>query len=1029
MTCKNYRKRVFTFGFSLFIFFLNFSLYGQENAKLSRLVTIVDEQTQETLIGATIQNIKTKSSTSVVAATPTSIDASVGDSIQVTMVGYRSKVFIVTSETNYRVVLRTQNESIGEVVVTALGIERETRGLTYSTQQLKGDAVSNIRDNSGNVMSSLTGKVAGATVTTASSGPGAAVRVVLRGNKSITGNNNALVVVDGVPYDNSAGVQATGTSPNYGNSDGAANINPDDIESVNILKGPSAAALYGSRAANGAIIITTKKGRSGRYQIDYNGGISVDQVSMLTKFQNSYGRGSGGVTGVNVGESWGAKAEGNSGNVRSVFENATTINNALSTYGGTEKINGYMSYANNHIGGITPGNKLNRNSLNLRLNTELIENLKTDVKLNYVNQGVKNRPRLGDMGLPVEAYIMPRDLSADELANYESINPANGQPVRKYWSTSSIYDNPLWSLNRTSVDEKRDRITALGTVSYEIIPGLEVLGRYSYDKYMDVIEGRFYDGTVSLGDVRAGGKYYQTHSRYAEQNIDLLINGNNDLSSDIRLSYNVGTSFLKRSYSTFQNMANGLSIPNQFSFMMATTPEFLLVKDYERRLNSVYGSAQLSFFNNVFLDVTARNDWSSTLKKPYSYFYPSVGLSAIFHEYLNLPSWVDMGKIRGSYTQVGNDPDPFLLDQLYQFGLGAGKGFVVRNATKSIPDLEPEKTNSLELGLDMKFFGDRLGFDATYYKSNTKNQLLFLALPMASGFGRQYINAGNIENKGFELQVNATPIRNNVFEWVTGVNFATNTNRIIELHEKTKRANITENTKYATVVVNEGGKYGDLYGHVWKTDPGTGKFVVNDKGLPVVESNQKLGNFNPKALLGWSNSFSYKNFSLNALIDARIGGEIVSGTAAYLAAFGVGDFTEKHREGGWVIDAVKQDGSANDVAISAQDFWQTVSQGGRDGYGQFFTYDMTNVRLRELMISYKLNVESIKGIQAAQISLTGRNLFFFYRGKSKLNIPGLGKVNSPIDPEGALGAGNYQGVELGLPPSVRTVGLNVKVTF
>ncbi|GHE33277.1 SusC/RagA family TonB-linked outer membrane protein [Sphingobacterium griseoflavum] len=1011
------------------LFLLSSPFVQAQEGSIKRTITVTDREGKIALPGATVTNINTKATGTTSAAGIVDIKASAGDSISVRMIGYLEATVVVGDDLLVKVELLQEQETIGEVVVTALGIKRETRGLTFATQQLGAEAVNDVRDNSGNVMSSLTGKVAGATVTTSSTGPGAAVRVVLRGNKSISGNNNALVVVDGVPYDNSPGVQATGTTPNYGTSDGAANINPDDIESVNILKGPSAAALYGSRAANGAIIITTKQGRSGRYQIDYNGGASIDQVNMLAQFQNTYGRGNGGVEGTNVGESWGAPATTYADNVRNVFRHATTVNNSISAYGGTEKINGYMSYSNNNIGGITQGNDLKRNTVNVRLNTELIPRLQTDVKLNYMNQQIDNRPRLGDMGLPVEAYIMPRDMSNEEALNFETINPVNGQPRRAYWSGSTLYDNPYWSINRTAVNEVRDRITALGSVSYQLTPGLNLLGRYSYDKYNDVTYGSFYDGTVSLGDVRAGGKYYETHSSYWEQNLDLLLNGEHKLTGDIQLHYNVGTSFLRRNYDTYQNMANGLSIPNQFSLMMATTPEFLLVNRYIRQLNSVYASAQLGFYDNIFLDLTARNDWSSTLPSPHSYFYPSAGLSVVFNEWLNMPSWVTFGKLRASYTQVGNDPATYLLNQLYNFTLGAQRGFVSRSATKAIPDLKPEQTKSLEVGLNMKFFESRLSVDATYYKSNTINQLLFLALPMASGFGREYINAGNIENSGFEVQLSATPIRKQTFSWVTDVNFSTNLNTVIALHETTKRANITDNARYATVVVNEGERYGDLYGYVWARDAATGKFLVDARGLPVVEANQKLGNFNPDALIGWSNSFTYKNFTLRGLIDARIGGEMVSGTAGYLGAFGVADFTEQHREGNWVIDAVTADGQANTTAITAQQFWTAVSQAGRDGWGEFFTYDMTNVRMRELALTYKFNLESVKAIKAAQVALTGRNLFFFYRGKSKLDIPGLGKIDNPVDPEGALGAGNYQGVEVGLPPAVRTFGLNVKLTF
>lgn len=300
---------------------------------------------------------------------------------------------------------------------------------------------------------------------------------------------------------------------------------------------------------------------------------------------------------------------------------------------------------------------------------------------------------------------------------------------------------------------------------------------------------------------------------------------------------------------------------------------------------------------------------------------------------------------------------------------------------------------------------------------------------MASGYSRQYINAGDIENRGFELQLTATPIKRERFSWETSLNLSANTNKIIALHDRTKRANITDNNRYATVVVNEGEKYGDLYGYAWKRDQQSGKFIVDDNGLPLVEANQKLGNFNPKALLGWSNSFSYRRFTLNALVDARIGGEIVSGTSAYLAAFGVADYTAMYREGGLILDAVDLNGAANTKAISAQQLWTSVSQNGRDGWGEFFTYDMTNVRLRELSIAYRFDLKKMAAFKNAQLSLTGRNLFFFYRGKSKLDIPGIGKTNNPIDPEAALGAGNYQGVEVGLPPAVRTFGVNLKLTF
>lgn len=1006
--------------------FLSIPTYSQ-GASI-RQGTVTDKVTKETLPGVQVIVKGTfKGGVSDMDGT-FKIEANNDDYLVFSMLGYESKEIPVANKTSFTVELIPTTYDLGEVVVTALGIERKTRTLSYSTQQIEG-SIGEIKDNSSNILSSLSGKISGAVITTAATGPGAAARVVLRGNRSISGNNTALIVIDGVPYDNTSYGQATGTMYNYGGGDGAVNINPDDVASINVLKGPSAAALYGSRAANGAIIITTKQGKEGRLKIDFNSGMSVDKPNLLINFQNTYGRGNGGVAAQGIGESWGAAAQTYSTNVKDFFETAYSFNNTVSLYGGTDMMQGFASYTNNSVEGMIPGNKLERNTMNLRINTQFHSRLTTDAKITYVNQKVKNRPRLGDAGTPIEAYIMPRDMSEQELKEYETINPNNGQPVRKYWTTSSIYDNPYWSTNRTSVNEERNRVTLLGSAKYQLLDWLSILGRVSYDRYDDKTDGSFYDGTVSLGDVKAGGKYYETNSQYWERNFDLLLSGENTITEYISLNYNLGTSFLKRKYATVTNMANGLSIPNKFSLAAATTPAFQDVGGYTRALNSVYGNLQVGFKSYLFVDVTGRNDWSSTLPSPHKYFYPSVGLSAIISDMMDMPSWISFGKIRASYTQVGNDPDPYLLKQQFLFALGAGQGFISRNQIKSIQDLKPEKTKSYEVGLDWRFLNGRLGLDATLYKSNTINQLLYVGLPMASGFNRRYINAGNIENRGMEIQLNANPIETKNFNWSTGINFSRNINKVIELAPNTTQVNITDNTKYATVIVKEGSSYGDLYGRAWKKDATTGKHIVDNRGLPIVESNQKLGNFNPDAMLGWSNRLSYKNFKVSFLIDARIGGEMVSGTDAYLAAYGVAGYTEKFREGGLVLDAVKVDGSANTTAITSQQLWTTVSQNGRDAWGDFFTYDMTNVRLRELSVGYDFQLKETAVIESASLSITGRNLLFFYRGKSIMNINGIDKRDNPTDPDTSLGAGNYQGVELGLPPLSRTIGLNLKLTF
>lgn len=1006
------------------LLYLPFINYAQDQQEISGTVNSLSEKTP--IPGVSVYIKGSQQGTSTDTNGRFVLQAKVGDVLVFTSVGYETKELTVATEKVLEVSLADAAAQLNEVVVTALGIERETRTLTYATQQIGGDQVNEVRDNSGNVMNSLTGKVAGAVITPAATGPGSAARVVLRGNRSISGNNNALIVVDGVPIDNSSAPQPTGDFNTYGSSDGAANINPDDIESINVLKGPSAAALYGSRAANGALIITTKSGKSGKMAVDYNGGFSLDQPNLLMRFQNTYGRGNGGEASTNVGESWGAPTQTYPDNVRSFFRTASSYNNAVSFSGGTENMQGFLSYTNNATGGVMRGNDLDRNTLNLRLNTKLLPKLTTDAKITYVNQSIKNKPRLGDTGTPMEAYIMPRDMSEEELKDFETVNPVTGEPVRKYWINSSIFDNPYWDINRTSVNEERNRITLLGSAKYELTDWLSVMGRYSLDRYDDKIDGSFYDGTISLGNVLPGGQYYETNLSRWERNMDVLVSGHNDITADLKVSYNVGASLLTRKNSSAQSLANGLRVPNQFSLAFATTPAFNTLLDVEREMQSVYGNVQFGYKDYLYLDATARNDWSSTLPAPHSYFYPSVGLSGILSDAFTLPEWISFGKLRASYTQVGNDAETNLLRQLYNYTLGANAGFISRNATRAIPDLKPEITHALEFGAEWKFFNNRLGIDATIYKTNSKNQLLFVDLPPASGYSRQYINAGDIENKGLELQLTGVPIQRENFSWNTTINFARNVNKIVELIPEVQQVNISASARLASVVASVGGAYGDIYGFAWAKDA-NGNHLVNDNGLPIVENNQKLGNFNPKFTLGWANTFKYKHVNLSMLIDGRVGGELVSGTDSFLGAYGLGDFTEEWRDGGLVLPGVKADGSANTTEITAQQLWTTVSQNGRAAWGEFFTYSTTNFRMRELSLSYDFNIDH-QVIKNIRLALVGRNLFFFYRGKAKLDIPGVSRT-IPIDPEAALGAGNYQGVESGLLPSVRSFGLNLKASF
>lgn len=966
------------------------------------------------------------------------IQPSAGAVLVFSFIGYARQEIPVGSQATIDVALKESSSSLNEVVVTALGIERKTRSLGYATQQLGTESINAVKDPGANIMNTLNGKVAGAVVTPAASGPGGAVRVVLRGNRSISGNNNALIVVDGVPIDNtmstetggsgSANTVATqpkGIASGYSGSDGAASINPQDVESINVLKGPAAAALYGSRAANGALIITTKSGKSGKVAVNYNGGVSVDQPNLLMKFQNTYGRGNGGQYGARAGASWGAPAQTFGGNVKGFFNNGTAVNNAVDVSGGTDKLRAYASYANNSNTGIYPKNTLERNTLNLRVTAQVIPKLTTDVKITYVSQDIKNKPRVGDQGVANEAYIMPRDLSPDSLKNYEAFD-ITGKPYPLYWTNSSTFQNPYWDVYRNSVNESRNRIMLMGSAKYELTSWLNIQGRYSLDRYDDKITASYYDGTVAF-PVQPGGRYLEAYVNHWERNMDLLLSGNNTLSNSFHVNYNVGGSVLSSKGYNTQSLADGLSIPNQFNLNFASAPAFssTIIK---KEIQSVYANAQLDFKQYLYLDVSARNDWSSTLPSPYSYFYPSVGLSAVLSDMMKMPSWVSFGKVRASYTQVGNDADPYLLLQTYNYGVGAGNGFVSRDFTKAIRDLKPEQTKSWEAGLEWRFLDGRLGLDATVYKNNTVNQLIYIGLPQASGFDQQYINAGNIENKGVELMITATPIRKNDFTWNTTLNYATNKNKILSLAPGVDQADLSPSNNFGSLLIRPGGSYGDIYGYAWSRDEKTGEHLVTAAGLPVVTANQKLGNFNPDYTLGWSNQLKYKDLTLSFLIDGRVGGVLVSGTDAILAAYGVSGYTTHFRDGGLILPGKLPEGTANNVAIKAEDLWTTVSQGGRNAYGEFFTYSATNFRLRELSLAYDFKFSN-KLVKAARVALTGRNLFFLYRGKSLLDIPGIGKRTLPVDPEMAVGTSNYQGIEAGLLPGVRSFGLNLNVSF
>jgi TonB-linked SusC/RagA family outer membrane protein len=923
-----------------------------------------------------------------------------------------------------------------------LGITRKAKSLVYATQSVKPTELTEVRDPN-NVINSLQGKVANAIITQGSGGPGSGARIVLRGNRSIQGTNNALIVVDGVPISNGTNGTAGSDFGSIQGSDGASNINPDDIESMTVLRGASAAALYGSQAGNGVIVITTKKGKAGKISVTLNSGFTVESVFALPDVQNEYGQGNGGVLSATSGESWGAKMTGQSitnflgepssysaqpDNIKDLFRKGKSFNNSIGLSGGTENMQTYFSYTNNKIEGIIPKNDLIRHTVNLRIQNQIGKRFSTDAKVTYINQDIENRPRTGEENAPViNIYQIARNIPTSDAERYETLNNVGIPTPTPFPSTlSSIYQNPYWVLNRTAINETRDRVIGFLSARFKITDWLSLSGKANLDRIFDKGENQVSQGTILWAS--SGGNYSKQNITVTEKWFDAMLEGNNSITSDLKINYRVGGIFQDSKYDADFASAGGLNIANTFSLNFAKSPA--VTSSYTQvQTQSVFAQANISFKDAIFLDASVRNDWDSRLPDPHSFLYPSVGASAVISDLLSMPQFLSFLKGSINYAEVGNGGRFGLLNSVYNYSQGAGNGFLQRGATLPIPGLKPEIVKNIEFGIEARFMNNRIGFTATYYKSNSINQLLQVALPVASGYANQYINAGDIQNRGFELVVNGTPVNNADFSWDVTFNLALNRSKVVELSDEVKIFYLGGGFgRSGTPVVEEGKAYGDLLAFKWATDAKGQRMVSSTTGKPILSLEQEyIGNFNPKATLGLTNTFNFKQFSARVLIDGRVGGTIISGTEMNLAFSGIPEVTSQFREGNWSLGGVDSSGQSVTKGIAAQDFWQ-IASGKRYGAGEFFAYDATNFRLRELSIGYLIPLR-VNFIKAIKLSAVARNLFWIYRGESHLDIPGIGTRKMWFDPDMSLGNSNYQGVEYGTLPSTRSYGLNLQVTF
>jgi outer membrane receptor protein involved in Fe transport len=723
-------------------------------------------------------------------------------------------------------------------------------------------------------------------------------------------------------------------------------------------------------------------------------------------------------------------------NIKDFFRNGLSLNNSIGVSGGTEKVQTYLSYTNNVIQGIIPKNDLNRHTVNLRITNQISTRFSTDAKVTYIAQDIKNRPRTGESNAPViDIYQIPRNVSTAQAKNYEFFNDIGIPTPTPFPSTlSSIYQNAYWLINRTAINETRDRVIGFLSGKYKISDWLSISGRANLDRTFDRGEEQDSQGTVLFQ--ASGGNYAKNQLIVTAKWFDAMLEGNNTITKDLKVNYRVGGILQDNRFDGNYQRANGLNITNKFSLNFAKAPStssgFTQVQT-----QSVFGQLNVSFKDAIYLDASLRKDWDSRLAFPHTFSYPSIGVSAVLSDLITLPTSISFLKGSINYAAVGNGGQFGLLNAVYNYGQGAGNGFLTRSSTLPIPGLKPEIVKNLEFGLEARFAKDRIGFTATYYKSNSTNQLLQVSLPVATGYGQQYINAGNIQNKGFELVVNGTLVKNRNFSWDFTLNTALNRSKVVSLSEDVKIFYLGGGFgRSATPVVQEGKAYGDLLAFKWSTDPNGNHIVTPTSdtdatkgGKPVLTGAQEyIGNYNPRATIGFTNTFNYKGISLRLLMDGRIGGTLVSGTEMNLAFSGIPEATARYREGGLNLGGVDSDGKPVSKTIDAQGFWQ-IASGKRYGAGEFFAYDATSFRVREVSLGYAIPLSGAGFVKAVKLSVVGRNLLWLYRGSSLLNIPGLGKRKMWFDPDMSLGNSNFQGVEYGTLPSTRSLGFNLQATF
>lgn len=987
---------------------------------------VVDEK-NEPLIGVNIRVEGTDDGTVTDLEGKYVIKASIGSILSFTYIGYISSYVKIADKNVYNIQMSANVEALNEVVVTALGIKREQKALSYNVQQVKSDQLTNVKD--ANFINSLNGKVAGVNINSSSSGVGGASKVVMRGTKSIEQSSNALYVIDGIPMFNFGGGGSM-ENGSQGVTESIADINPDDIESISVLTGAAAAALYGSNAANGAIVINTKRGKVGKLQVSVSSNTEFAKPFVLPHFQNRYGTGSSGKAGNSTTLSWGTllnDASRRNYEPRDFFDTGITYTNSITLSTGTDKNQTFFSAAAVNSEGIVPNNRYNRFNFTFRNTTNFLnDRMKLDVGASYIIQNDRNMTNQGAYSNPiVPVYLFPRGDDFNLIKVFERWDPAR-KIKTMFWPQGEgdlRMQNPYWIAYRNLRTNDKKRYMLSVSLSYDITDWLNISGRVRVDNSSTKYEQKLYaSSNTTLTEGSAQGFYAISKPDETQVYADALANINKRL-GDYSIVVNIGASIVDNKYDelSYRGPIRANGIPNVFNvFDLDNTQKKARQDEWEEQTQSIFASAEVGWKSMFYLTLTGRNDWASQLANSSStcFFYPSIGLSAVVSEMVKLPSFVDYLKVRSSFSSVGMPYPRNLTSPTFEYDETTQTW--KPKTHYPIGDLKPERTDSWELGLDMRLFKD-FNLSLSWYLANTFNQTFDPKISVSSGYTTIYLQTGYVRNQGVELSFGYGHTWKKDFRWQSNFTLSHNKNKIIELvkdyiHPETGESINKDRLDVgglgkARFILKTGGSLGDLYTQSDLKRDDNGMVEISPAGTLVTVNNRpdiKLGSVFPKCNLAWNNQFSWKGFNISALVTARIGGIVYSATAAAMDQYGVSESSAVARDNGGVLVNGRN-------RVDAQTWFTAI--GSQSGLPQYYTYSATNIRLQEAAIGYTLPRKWLHDVCDIQLSVVGRNLCMIYN-------------KAPFDPEAVATTGNYyQGIDFFMLPSTRNVGLNVKINF